>query len=820
LALQVYKAIAKCIGGLKPPVAHSRDKPMLKAKRITRSEPAPRERLRRRAEALLKKSPHPGSRTPAADAQKVVHELGVHQVELEMQNEELRRTELELMRSRDRFSDLYDFAPVGYLTINLEGTVLEANLTAAKMLGVVRNQLVAQPFSRFIEHDSQDSFYRHRRAAFSSGKPGTCELVLRRADRTGLPVHLESLPVTGDAARIRQCRIALVDVTELKRTEAALREARDSLEEKVRLRTAALDAANEQLEHLLGSSPAIIYSSKPSGDYAGVFISKNVREQLGYEAQEFMEDPGFWAGHIHPEDKPAVFARLAAISKQGRLSLEYRFRHKDGTYRWMRDDVTLVKNSAGRPQQIVGCWMDVTERRQAEEGRAQLAAIVESSEDAIISRTLDDLIISWNLGAERLLGWSAAEIVGRSYSLLVPPECAEDLQRTRQRILRGEGVECYETVRLTRNGRKVEVSCTNSPVKDDRGQVVGMASILRNISRQKWAEAASRQSEQALADFFTEAPIGLLWVARDGRILRANQALGAMLGCYREDLFGRQVAEFCLDPEVVLAMVLRLARQESLHDNLVRLQRNDRSLLHVLIDANGLWEKGKLVQSRWFVRDITRRMELEKEILAVSDRERQRIGQDLHDDLCQQLTSIEFLTRALERKLQANSRAEGAQAKEIGQLTRRAITHARELAHGMFPVELHASGLTGALRDLASRTKALFRIDCRFRGESSPHIHDQAAQIHLYRITQEAVRNAVRHGKAGQIVIGLKTGKSRIVLSVRDNGSGFPLKPPKSQGLGLRIMDHRASVLGGAVLVRKSPKGGTTVVCSIPAPLP
>jgi PAS domain S-box-containing protein len=776
------------------------------------------EPLRRRAEALLKKSPHPGSQTPAADVQKVVHELGVHQVELEMQNEELRQTELELMRSRDRFSDLYDFAPVGYLTINLEGTVLEANLTAAKMLGVVRNRLVAQPFSRFIEHNSQDSFYRHRRAVFSSGKPDTCELVLRKADRTGLPVHLESLPFTGDAVRIRQCRIALVDVTELKRTEAALRKARDSLEEKVRLRTAALDAANAQLEHLLGSSPTIIYSGKPSGDHAGIFISKNVREQLGYEAQEFLEDPGFWASHIHPEDKLAVFARLAGLSKQGRLSLEYRFRHKDGTYRWMRDDVALVKNSADRPREIVGCWMDVTERRQAEEGRAQLAAIVESSEDAIISRTLDDLIISWNLGAERLLGWSAAEIVGRSYSLLVPPKYVEDLRRTRQRILRGEGVECYETVRLTKNGRTVEVSCTNSPVKDDRGQVVGMASILRNITRQKWAEAASRQSEQALADFFAEAPLGLLWVARDGRILRANQALGALLGCYREELFGRQLAEFCADPEVVLAMILRMAQKQSLHDNLVRLQRKDRSLLHVLIDANGLWENGKLVHSRWFVRDVSRRVELEKEILAISDQERQQMGQDLHDDLCQQLTSIEFLTRALEQKLQANSRAESAQTKEIGQLTRRAISYTRELAYGMSPLELHSDGLAGALRDLALRTKAVFRIDCRFRGESLALIHDRPAQMNLYRIAQEAVRNAVRRGKARRIAIGLKSGKNRIVLSVRDNGAGIPIKLPKSKGLGLRIMGHRASVLGGSVLVRKSPKGGTTVVCSIPEP--
>jgi PAS domain S-box-containing protein len=522
----------------------------------------------------------------------------------------------------------------------------------------------------------------------------------------------------------------------------------DTLEEKVRLRTAALDAANAQLEHLLGSSPAIIYSGKPSGDYAGIFISKNVREQLGYEAQEFLEDQGFWAGHIHPGDKPEVFAKLAGLSKQGRLSLEYRFRHKDGAYRWMRDDVTLVKNSAGRPQEIVGCWLDVTERKQAEEGRTQLAAIVDSSDDAIISRNLNDIIITWNEGAERVFGYSAPEIVGHSFTVLVPPDRRDEVRQIRQRIEQGERVAHHDTVRVAKNGRQIPVSSLSSPVKEASGRIVGISAILRDISRQKWAEAARDQSEQALADFFSEAPIGLLWVARDGRILRANQALGAMLGCYREDLFGRQWAEFFADPEVVQSLLERITRKGLLHDNLVRLQRKDRSLLHVLIDGNGLWEKRKLVHTRWFVRDVTRRVELEKEILAVSDRERQRIGQDLHDDLCQQLTSIEFLTRALERRLQADSRAEGAQAKEIGQLTRRAITYARELAHGMFPVELHAAGLAGALRDLASRTKALFRIDCRFRGESSPHIHDQVAQIHLYRIAQEAVRNAVRPWKS------------------------------------------------------------------------
>ena len=163
-----------------------------------------------------------------------------------------------------------------------------------------------------------------------------------------------------------------------------------------------------------------------------------------------------------------------------------------------------------------------------------------------------------------------------------------------------------------------------------------------------------------------------------------------------------------------------------------------------------------MLHSRWFVRDVTRQVELEKEILAIGERMQQRIGQDLHDDLCQQLTSIEFLARSLERQLFNHAPAGAARAREVTQLTRQAITHTRELAHGMYPVDLGTEGPAGALEELAARTKKLFRVDCRFRCDSPVRFQDEASQTHLYRIAQEAVGNAIKHGNASRIDLRLR----------------------------------------------------------------
>jgi two-component system CheB/CheR fusion protein len=208
-------------------------------------------------------------------------------------------------------------------------------------------------------------------------------------------------------------------------------------------------------------------------------------------------------------------------------------------------------------------------------------------------------------------------------------------------------------------------------------------------------------------------------------------------------------------------------------------------------------------------------VELEREILAISEREQRRLGHDLHDDLCQQLAGIEFLSQRLASDLAAGPVAGAAQAREIAQMVRRAMTQTRDLARGLSPVRLEAEGLTDALRELAGGTKKVFRCDCRFRCDPPVQLPNHTVAIHLYRIAQEAVSNAIKHGQARRIEIGLTARGHSVTLAVKDNGKGLPHKLPKRKGMGLRIMRYRAEVIGGTLKVEPHPRGGTRVVCVV-----
>jgi signal transduction histidine kinase len=215
--------------------------------------------------------------------------------------------------------------------------------------------------------------------------------------------------------------------------------------------------------------------------------------------------------------------------------------------------------------------------------------------------------------------------------------------------------------------------------------------------------------------------------------------------------------------------------------------------------------------------DITDHKELEREILEISDEEQQRIGRDLHDMLGQNLTGIAFLSKVLARRLAERAAAEAEQADQIAQLVSTALSQARTISHGLCPVELTAEGLMIAMRQLADGVERLFGIPCSFDCPSPVLISDAAAAKNLYHIAQEAVSNATKHAQPRQLRIALLEDGGRMSLSVSDDGVGLPERLPQDKGMGLRIMNYRANLIGATLQVGRGPAGGTRVVCSLPS---
>jgi PAS domain S-box-containing protein len=205
-------------------------------------------KLRNRAEKSLRKRAADLGKPPVKDVQKLVQELRVHQIELEMQNEELRKAQAELEESRDRYFDLYDFAPAGYFTLDGKGLIVEANLAGADLLGFERASLIRKGFSQFVAPGSQDAFYSHRKRALETGTKQVSELELKRKNVRSFYAQLQSVAVEGNEGNAVQLRTALVDITERKRAEVALFEAHSQLERRIVERTADLLASNAQLQ--------------------------------------------------------------------------------------------------------------------------------------------------------------------------------------------------------------------------------------------------------------------------------------------------------------------------------------------------------------------------------------------------------------------------------------------------------------------------------------------------------------------------------------------------------------------------------------------
>jgi len=213
---------------------------------------------------------------------------------------------------------------------------------------------------------------------------------------------------------------------------------------------------------------------------------------------------------------------------------------------------------------------------------------------------------------------------------------------------------------------------------------------------------------------------------------------------------------------------------------------------------------------------ISDRKRLENELLEITEKERRRIALDLHDDLGQKLSGIALMTKALELKLTKAKAETAKEAARIHGLIQEAMSHASDLAHDLATLDLEQKSLTEALQHLVAHARELFGISCEFKHRGTVPNLDSSVVMQLYKMAQESLTNAIKHGKATSVEITLSLEKSSLVLTIANNGVPFPDMQGRSTGMGLRIMNYRASLIGGELSIKAGHPDGTLVTCRVP----
>jgi PAS domain S-box-containing protein len=464
---------------------------------------------------------------------------------------------------------------------------------------------------------------------------------------------------------------------------------------------------------------------------------------------------------------------------------------------------------------VVITFVDITGRKQADAAVRRLAAIVESTADAIFSKDLDGTIRTWNRGAERLYGYTPDEAVGRSVKMLIPADRAGEFDTIMARLSRGENVEQLETERVRKDGQRIPVALTVSPVRDTGGQVVSASVIARDISERQRAEEALRDREALLRAILDTAADAIITIDHRGIIQSVNAAAERMFGYTAAEMLGQSVNLLMPSPyreahDGYLAEYLQTRKKHIIGiSREVVARRKDGRVFPTDLMVNEI-EHLKLFTG--IHRDLTERKRLEREVVEVASLEQRRIGQDLHDSVAQELTALNLLAKDLAETLRADPANASKLVERVEQGLQRSQRELRAVLLGLLPVPVDSEGLMAALADLADRTRQEGEVNCAFDCPEPVAVADNLTATQVYLIAQEAVHNAVKHAQAQTVRIGL-TDAGDLVLSVQDDGIGMPAGPAENQGLGLRIMRNRAVIIGATLTIRPAEPTGTVVTC-------
>ena len=541
-------------------------------------------------------------------------------------------------------------------------------------------------------------------------------------------------------------------------------------------------------------------------------------------------------------------ARLPLLVPVGRNDGHGERVEKEAGFKWVREALTRTQEALRTLQ-------------EAEELHRLLFEKVPHPRFVYDARTLRILVV--NDAAVRRYGYSREEFLHMQVTDLSEPGCAATFTKYCRLSAKSDASAFDRRSVMFRHRRKdgrtidIDVNTTLIPLRRRR-MVLLLAQDVTEKRRAEQRLRAQQATTHALAEFSTLAEAGPeifraicenlgadwgeLWrVDPTGHVLWCTQiwrpetpavrvphrAVRAAVFARGQGIPGRVwarnkplwVADVARHPELRQAAPIERYGLRSVFAFPIRLNKEvlgvitifsrqvlppDKHLLRMLTDICSQ------------IGQVMGRRRAERQLLEVCEREQQRIGQDLHDGLCQQLAGLAYIASDLENKLAKKFIPDAIIAGRIAALARTTAVQARQVARGLNPVKLGTMGLMAALDGLTASIQSMFSISCRFECRSPVLVPDHELAVHLYRITQEAIHNSVTHGKATDILVSLQRGREGLVLSVADNGSGFSCPAAGSWGMGLENMHYRARAMGGKLEFRPRAQGGTTVMCTVP----
>lgn len=713
--------------------------------------------------------------------------------------------EQSLRESEERYRRMVLTAEEGVWTIDASGVTDFVNPKMARMLGYRVEEMIGRPLFDFMDAEGRRLCSRNldRR---KKGIAEQHEFKLLRQDGSEVWTLMATSPIQKADGSYGGGLAMVTDITEIKRSAQALRASEE------RLRQALRSAKQGMWDLDLRTGNAIV-----SPEYATM---------LGHDPASFVETNARWIERLHPDDRERVsrFFRDYAAGRTKEYAVEFRQRTSDGGWKWILSIGEATERDAkGRPLRMTGTHTDITPLKEHEERLRQSEEryrfLADNSDNVVALNDVKGRRLYVSPSYYRQTGWTDKELAASDWRTRVHPEDIASVERARNANLRGEATRIEHRV-LCRDGSWVWFETHCKPILGSDGKPWRLLVTSHDITERRLAQANYQREVDFNRVLLAHTSAMILVLDEQGRVLHVNQAVVRAFGIDRDEVIGKT-------PWTIGIMA---------HDDGLRAkERYGKLLLGEEIepyevharDAAGHWHimqvhssctrkaNGGVDRIIVTATDVTERNRLQREILKISEQEHANIGNDLHDGVGQTLTGVSTLMESLEYELAGPQRES---AGRIRKLLQDAILEVRRMSHGLSPSGVKNRGLGGSLQLLAETVRTNHRTACDCEIDSTIRLEDAEKETHLYRIAQESVNNALRHGRPRKIRLSLKRdGAEEGVLRVENDGAALTKPAPsRAEGIGLRVMDYRANLIGGTLHVANRMRGGVRVTCRFP----